>query len=60
MRPGRAMMMFIEDQQDRCSRRWTMSPFTCEFKQPVAERLIDEEWKGILRSGGAPEQCLWV
>jgi hypothetical protein len=31
-----------------------------EFRQPMADRLTDEEWKTLLDSSEAPEQQLWV
>ena len=31
-----------------------------EFKQPINNRLTDEEWKDRLKKGGAPPQTLWV
>ncbi len=31
-----------------------------EFKQPMDERLTDEEWVGMLLNGNAPEQAPWL
>jgi len=31
-----------------------------EFKQPMAERLTDEEWREMLEQGEAPERPAWI
>jgi len=31
-----------------------------EFKQPLDDRLTDEEWRGILEAGRAPERPGWI
>ena len=31
-----------------------------EFKQPMSERLTDEEWKSMLEEGRQPPQPLWT
>ena len=31
-----------------------------EFKQPIANRLTDEQWKGMLESGQAPPRPAWT
>jgi hypothetical protein len=31
-----------------------------EFKQPISERLTDEEWKGMLKCGQEPQRPEWI